>query len=315
MTNSRRLLIINRKEKSLRNGTKITSKNWLYNEKHVLPFLKNKDDAFNYTKASESKISWKCPFCNTEKVRRIGDVVRRGYNCHVCGDTTSTPEKIALCFLDSLEIEYEYQKIFSGKSNRIFDFYIPSMRIAIEINGEQHYKDNGLYNYHKSIKSDKEKEVFCKNHNINLYFIDCRVVNVSKEIEKLNNIIEFRHFNVDVSYIKELLGKRNNNSMYKDISKLYSTGNSTDYIANLYGISKGKVNNILVRLGIDLRNSGRGKKKVICLNNNMIFDSIADATKFAGLKNTINICDVCNGKQKTAGKDPITREKLKWSYL
>lgn len=303
------------KEKRLRNGTKITPKNWLYNEKHILPFLKNKEDAFNYTKASESEILWKCPFCNTEKVRKIGNVVRQGYNCHVCGDTISTPEKIALCFLDYLGIEYEYQKVFSNISNRIFDFYIPSMRIAIEINGEQHYKNNGFYNYHKTIESDRQKEAFCKNNNINLYFINCSVVNVNKEIEKLSNIKEFRNFNIDVIYIKELLGKRNNNSIYKDISNLYSQGNSTDYIANLYGISKGKVNNILVRLGIDLRNSGREKKKVICLNNNMIFNSIADATKFAGLKNTINICHVCNGKQKTAGKDPITREKLRWSYL
>ena len=55
--------------------------------------------------------------------------------------------------------------------------------------------------------------------------------------------------------------------------------------------------------------------KVICLNTNQVFDSIADAYKWLGYnKDGHSIQDQCNGKTLTAGKHPITKEKLKWMY-
>ena len=55
-------------------------------------------------------------------------------------------------------------------------------------------------------------------------------------------------------------------------------------------------------------------KKVICLNNNMIFDTISEAKKWAGLKESSGICGCCNGRYKSAGKHPVTGEKLAWKY-
>lgn len=54
--------------------------------------------------------------------------------------------------------------------------------------------------------------------------------------------------------------------------------------------------------------------KVICLTTNKIFDSIKIAAKFYNIKSTANICKCCKGKRKSAGKDPITGEKLRWAY-
>ena len=56
------------------------------------------------------------------------------------------------------------------------------------------------------------------------------------------------------------------------------------------------------------------KKKVRCINNNMIFDSQTEAAKWCGLTAPSGISYVCNGKRKTAGKDPVTKEKLFWEY-
>lgn len=56
------------------------------------------------------------------------------------------------------------------------------------------------------------------------------------------------------------------------------------------------------------------KKKVICLNNNQIFDSQMLAAEWAGLKNSTPISRCCNGERKTAGKHPITKERLRWSF-
>ena len=55
-------------------------------------------------------------------------------------------------------------------------------------------------------------------------------------------------------------------------------------------------------------------KKVICITTGEIFEYIKQAAeKYGVYKQSISAC--CKGKLKTAGKDPITGEKLKWKYI
>ena len=58
----------------------------------------------------------------------------------------------------------------------------------------------------------------------------------------------------------------------------------------------------------------KARKQVICLNTGEIFDSLISAAKFSGLKQATPICRCCKGERKTAGKHPITQERLRWSY-
>lgn len=61
---------------------------------------------------------------------------------------------------------------------------------------------------------------------------------------------------------------------------------------------------------------GRKERPVMCLNTLEIFSSCRKAADWCGLAGTSGISSVCrNGKQKTAGVHPITKEKLKWRYL
>lgn len=53
-------------------------------------------------------------------------------------------------------------------------------------------------------------------------------------------------------------------------------------------------------------------KKVICLNNNLIFNSITDANKYANVR--CGVGDVCRGLYNSAGVDPVTKEKLRWMF-
>lgn len=61
----------------------------------------------------------------------------------------------------------------------------------------------------------------------------------------------------------------------------------------------------------------KGGKKVKCINTGEIFTTMMDAARWCGLKNASSIGQVCNhtGKQKTAGKHPITQEKLYWEFV
>lgn len=62
---------------------------------------------------------------------------------------------------------------------------------------------------------------------------------------------------------------------------------------------------------------GKGGKKIQCINTGEIFDCMMDAARWCGLANASSIGQVCNktGKQKTAGRHPITNEKLLWQFV
>ena len=54
--------------------------------------------------------------------------------------------------------------------------------------------------------------------------------------------------------------------------------------------------------------------KIILLNTNEIFNSITEAAKKYNIKYPETITRYCKGKQKIAGRDPITNEPLVWMY-
>ena len=58
------------------------------------------------------------------------------------------------------------------------------------------------------------------------------------------------------------------------------------------------------------------KKAVQCLETNQIFTCSKEAAQWCGgLKDGRSIRAACNGAQKSAGKHPITGEKLHWKYI
>ena len=61
-------------------------------------------------------------------------------------------------------------------------------------------------------------------------------------------------------------------------------------------------------------NLHHNSKRIICLNNNKIFDSIAEATNFYNISTNANLIECCQGKRNFCGKDEHG-EKLIWRYL
>ncbi len=97
----------------------------------------------------------RCPFCNVPK-----------------------GELILNKLLDTLNINYEYQKTFPDlkyKSYLSYDFYIPSQSILIEYQGIQHYQPidhfGGEATFKKQQKHDQMKLDYAKDHGYNLIAI------------------------------------------------------------------------------------------------------------------------------------------------
>lgn len=99
-----------------------------------------------------------------------------GQGCVKC--KTSKGELMIEKLLIDLKIDYITQKKFEGCLNKRklkFDFFIPSLNICIEYNGEQHYRPIKYFGGEKSFKKqlirDNIKKEYCENNNIKLAVI------------------------------------------------------------------------------------------------------------------------------------------------
>jgi len=97
----------------------------------------------------------------------------RGLGCPKCA--TSKGEDFIINYLNDRNIVYNYQKTFDGciyKNKLPFDFYIPSINLLIEYDGEQHYMivENwgGEKEFKLRQKKDRIKNRFCKENSIKL---------------------------------------------------------------------------------------------------------------------------------------------------
>jgi len=99
----------------------------------------------------------------------------------------SYPEKFVLKVLENNKILNKYhviEKLPIGKY--ILDFAIIDLKLNIEVDGEQHYRDN------KAIQHDKTRNIFLSNNGWKIYRINWKTFNANKKdnIELLINYID-----------------------------------------------------------------------------------------------------------------------------
>ena len=115
-----------------------------------------------------------------------------GCGCPKCSQ--SHMEKETEEILLNKGIKYESQKHFEWLGKQSLDFYLPDYNIAIECQGEQHFKPVDFAGkgkewaeilFKENIERDKNKLKLCEENQINLFYI-----NYSENIlEKINKII------------------------------------------------------------------------------------------------------------------------------
>ena len=129
-------------------------------------------------KGAMTKIKCKCKIDGHEWEVTPRDLLK-GIGCPKCNE--SKGEKRIGKYLDSKNIEYKPQYRFDDCKNKYklpFDFYIPSLNIAIEYDGEDHYiifKRSKNESYEEAMDrfigrkiKDTIKTIYCKENNIKL---------------------------------------------------------------------------------------------------------------------------------------------------
>lgn len=142
-----------------------------------------------------TKIKCKCKI-DGHKWEAKPNTLLNGHGCPKCN--VSKGEKRVAEYLDGKTIKYKSQHKFDdcrSKYKLPFDFYIPSLNIAIEYDGEDHYKIN------KRSKNDTYKRAFDR-------FVGTKVRDTIKTIYcKENNIKLIRIPYWDFDNIDEILEK------------------------------------------------------------------------------------------------------------
>ena len=98
--------------------------------------------------------------------------VNRGQGCPFC--KSSHLEKEVESFLKNKMIDYKRHKRFDWLGLQHLDFYLPKYNIAIECQGEQHYKPIGYFGGNDGFISQKERDLRkfckCKDNNVELLY-------------------------------------------------------------------------------------------------------------------------------------------------
>lgn len=119
-----------------------------------------------------------------------------GIGCPLCNE--SKLENQVRSVLEKKNIKYVYEQKFEWlkyNAPMSLDFYLPDYNVAIECQGEQHFrpvnfggcsKEEAEINFNKILNRDKFKKTLCEKHNIPIFYVNYDdIIN-----EKCNEIIE-----------------------------------------------------------------------------------------------------------------------------
>lgn len=184
------------------NGSRCICETGYCNVKHtheeMIDLFKTKGfEMLEEYKGANIKIKLKCLKCGGENYLSWGNVNGSNVCCIHCREHIGSHGELKIkTYLDSHKITYEQQKRYEDCKHiktLPFDFYIPSLNMAIEYDGEQHFfpcfgmsedefKDRQL--------KDSIKTKYCQDNNIRLLRIPYT------EFKNIENILD-----------KELFGK------------------------------------------------------------------------------------------------------------
>jgi very-short-patch-repair endonuclease len=114
-----------------------------------------------------------------------------GQGCPFCSKSKLENEVSTLLYKNN--IEYVEQKKFDWLGMKRLDFYLPQKNIAIECQGEQHFKEyeffGGKEAFEKQLERDAEKKRLCEENNIKLLYFTHVDVNDEEMIKDTDTLL------------------------------------------------------------------------------------------------------------------------------
>lgn len=172
-------------------GTKKIEQNQFINKAKLIH-----GDKYDYSKIEYKGIHKKvCIICPEHgEFWQTSSSHLKGNGCPICNE--SKLERQVALFLDENGVKYERQKKFKWLGKQSLDFYLPEYNIAIECQGEQHFKPiehfGGIDKFLDTQKNDFKKFKLCKsNLNNIIYYSNIKEQEYFSQIyDDLNKILK-----------------------------------------------------------------------------------------------------------------------------
>lgn len=167
-------------------------------------------DKYDYSKSiyksANTKIIVTCPLhgdFETTPKRHI----RRAQGCPICNCSHLEEEcRLALERNNISFIVKANKQIIPWIGKKHLDFYLPEYDIAIECQGEQHFKSidafGGLPNLKEIIRRDREKKELCENNNIDIVYFTNKDFLSRNKIENFYENKIYSDINIIIRLIK-----------------------------------------------------------------------------------------------------------------
>jgi len=188
-----------------------------------------------YSCYSSQKVAWKCKKLH-KWITTINSRTSGEFGCGRC--KVSKGEKYISDSLNINKLIYETQKSFKKCVNinvLKFDFYIESLNLLIEYDGEQHFRYIEFFK--SSPKNDIIKNIFTKN-KYNLLRISYEEINYIDDI--ICHIIQLISNTTKIQFYYNIINKIKSNHI-KTIYELFDTSNKTNLNGNIQLIEQIKV--------------------------------------------------------------------------
>lgn len=126
-----------------------------------------------YVDNSTRNLKIKCGECGNIFITTLANYeYNNKIRCDSCSQRISVPERKVMDVLSKYKIEYNYNYKFvdcNDKKPLPFDFYIQNRRLAIETDGEHHFRPVwSKEHFIRTQKHDKAKNDYCRRNNIKL---------------------------------------------------------------------------------------------------------------------------------------------------
>lgn len=200
----------------------------------LLKYFNNKDDAMKISFGSNKVIEVKCPDCgNIRKIKMI-TLSSFGFSCSKCGDKKSFGSKFVFNLLNQSGVCFEQEKMFKWSDSnseigkKLYDFYIPSLNMIIEVHGYQHYSyTNRGRSLEDEQENDRLKEELARKNGIENYVIINAKYSTLKwlrESIRISGLPKYNEFQ-NIDYIE--CAEFSSNSLVKIASELWN--NNSEY--------------------------------------------------------------------------------------
>ena len=286
----------------------------------IAEYVVNKEELTKYSYGSLKSVVTQCPNCLKATNKKIIDLVTYGLRCS-CNKTSIGEQTFEACLIVN-KINYEREYIIDD-SKRRFDFFLPESNTIVEIHGSQHYKQVHNWGNIEEIKrNDAGKKNLVLSKGFKYVCLDWSSGNPKKLIDQaFKEIPEIK--TIDVSGKIEIIPRIN------QIVKLWEERPyDMSYIETKMKI-KATTRKKLLRQARELELINYDSKYamtkgnirwIVNLNERKAFEGTAKLKEYfcVDLKSVYGNCRNNRGENttfKSAGKHPITKEKLQWMYL